>query len=172
MKLKQISDDTRGNALVEFTVTVPFFLLLMFGLVQAGLLLWTKAGLQHGVEVATRCASVNYSAYQLANELPAGNAVSTTSSCFGVTPSTVCGPTPPCNSATATPYIKSYALQHSFGLVPSISHFTVTQTLPPGGPCPTTIGYLVTASAPYNLINYIFSMTLTATSQFSITCSS
>jgi Flp pilus assembly pilin Flp len=165
MILKQLRDDTRGATLVEFTVTVPFFMLLMFGLLQTGLLLWTKAGLQHGVEVATRCASVNYSANQL------GSPVSTTPSCFGVAPSTVCGSPPGCNSATATPYIKNYASQNSFGLVPSISHFTVTQALPPGGSCPTTVGYVVTASAPYNLINYIFSVTLTATSKFSITCS-
>ena len=65
MILKQIRDDTRGAALVEFTVTIPFFLLLTFGLIQAGLLLWTQAGLQHGVEEAARCASVNYSANQL-----------------------------------------------------------------------------------------------------------
>ena len=62
MKLKQMRDDTRGNALVEFTVTFPFFLALMFGLVQAGLLLYTQNGLQHGVEMAARCASVNYAA--------------------------------------------------------------------------------------------------------------
>jgi TadE-like protein len=164
MILKLLRDDTRGATLIEFSVTLPFFLLLMFGLVQAGLLLWTKAGLQHGVEVASRCASVNYSANQLSPPVP------TTPSCFGVAPSTVCGGTPGCGSATATPYIKNYALQNSFGLVPSISHFTVTQTLPPGGSCPTSIGYVVTASAPYNLINYIFSVTLTATSTFSITC--
>ena len=70
------------------------------------------------------------------------------------------------------PYIKNYALQNSFGLVPSISNFTVTQTLPPGGPCPTNVGYVVTASAPYNLINYIFSVTLTAKSCFPINISS
>ena len=50
MILKQLRDDTRGAVLVEFTVTVPFFLLLTFGLIQAGLLLWTQSGLQHGVE--------------------------------------------------------------------------------------------------------------------------
>ena len=163
MILRLLRDDTRGGTLLEFTVTIPFFLSLMFGLVQAGLLLWTHAGLQHGVEVATRCASVNYSAYQLGLN----------TSCFGVAPSTVCGSTPPCDSATATPYIKSYALQNSFGLVPAISNFTVTQTLPPGGsnPCPTNVGYVVTASYPFNLINYIFSVTLTNTSKFSITCS-
>ena len=58
-----------------------------------------------------------------------------------------------------------------FGLVPSFSHFTVTQTPPAGSSCPTTVGYVVTASAPYNLVNYLFSLTLTATSKFSITCS-
>ena len=51
--------------LVEFTVTLPLFLLLTFGMLQAGLLLYTQVGLQHGVEVAARCASVNYSAKQL-----------------------------------------------------------------------------------------------------------
>src|SRR5439155_23971277 len=130
--------------------------------VQAGLLLLTKAGLQHGVEVATRCASVNYSANQLG----------LATSCFfvdgaAVAPSTVCGGSPSCDSTTATPYIQKYAAQHSFGLVPSFSSFTVTQTLPPaGGLCPTTAAaqpsYVVTASAPGNLIGYIFSFTLTA----------
>jgi Flp pilus assembly protein TadG len=165
MILKLLRDDTRGAAMVEFSVTMPFFLLLIFGLIQAGMLLWTQVGLQHGVEAATRCASVNYSANQL------GSPVSTTPSCFGVAPSTVCGNPPGCNSVTATPYIKAYALQNSFGIDQDSSNFnfTVTQTLPPGGPCPTTVGYLVTASTPYS--NYIFSLTLTAASTFSISCS-
>jgi Flp pilus assembly protein TadG len=166
MKLKLLHKDTRGAAIVEFTVTLPLFMLLTFGIIEAGLLLWTQAGLQHGVEVATRCASVNYSANQLG----------LSTSCFivdgaAVAPNTVCGGSPGCNSATATPYIQKYAEQNSFGLVPSFSSFTVTQTLPPGGSCPTNVGYVVTASAPYNLINYIFSVTLTATSKFPIDCS-
>src|SRR5262249_46499038 len=153
MIVRLIRDDTWGGALVEFTVTVPVFLLLMFGLVQAGLLLWTKVGLQHGVEVATRCASVNYSALRL------GAPISGVPSCFGVAPTDV-----------TIRNIQDYAAANSFGLVPSFSSFTVTPTLPPaGGACPTnTIGYVVTASAPYNLIGYIFSVTLTATSKFSI----
>ena len=166
MILKLLRDDTQGASLVTFSVTLPLFLVLMFGLLQAGMLLWTQAGLQHGVELATRCASVNYSANQL------GSPVSATPSCFGVAPSTVCGSPPGCVSSTAAPYIKNYALQNSFGLVQSISQFGLTQTLPPGGgSCPTSVGYVVTASAPYNLLNYIFSLTLTATSKFSISCS-
>src|SRR5262245_16484130 len=163
MIVRLIRDDTWGGALVEFTVTVPFFLALIFGLVQAGLLLWTKAGLQHGVEQATRCASANYSAYRLG----------LSTSCFivdgaAVAPSTVI-------ADTTNTYIQKYAAQNSFGLVPSFSSFTVTPPLPPGGACPTTStgqpSYVVTASAPYNLINYLFSVTLTATSKFPITCS-
>ena len=162
--------DMRGATLVEFSVTLPLFLVLMFGLLQAALLLWTQAGLQHGVEVATRCASVNYSANQL------GSPVATTPSCFGVTPSTVCGSPPGCDIGTATPYIQAYALQNSFGLVPTNTVFNVQEYAPVSGqPCPINVGtnasYLVTASAPYNLLNYIFSLTLTARSQFSISCS-
>jgi TadE-like protein len=161
MKLKQIRDDTRGAALVEFTVTVSFFLLLTFGLVQAGLLLWTRAGLQHGVEYAARCASVNYSAYQ----------VGLNTSCFTdpdsghPTPSEVI-------SDTSYTYITQYAIDHSFGLVPSFSDFTVAP--PPStspGVCPTNFGYVITAQHQYNLINYIFSPTLTARSKFPINCS-
>jgi Flp pilus assembly protein TadG len=158
MKLKQIRDDTRGNALVEFTVTVPFFLVLMFGLVQAGLLLYTQNGLQHGVEVAARCASVNYSAAQLNLQ----------QSCFGVVP-----------TAVTNNNIQTYAAQNSWGIVPS-SGFTVNPPpntgatgLPVGtGKCGTNSGsppgYVVAVSHQYNLINYIFSMTLTATSCFPI----
>ena len=152
MKLKQIRDDTRGAVIVEFTVTVAFFLLLTFGLVQAGLLLWTQAGLQHGVEYAARCASVNYSAKQMGLN----------TSCFGVDPTTVTNDT-----------IKQYALDHSFGLVPVLSAgLTVTPTPATSRCLPDGISaMLVTASAPYNLINYIFSVTLTATSKFPINCS-
>src|SRR5262249_6106979 len=151
MIVRLIRDDTWGGTLVEFTATIPLFLSLMFGLVQAGLLLWTKAGLQHGVELATRCASVNYSAYRLG----------LSTSCFivdgaAVAPSTVI-------ADTTNTYIMKYAAQHSFGLVPSYGSFTVTPTLPTAGLCPTNLGYVVTASAPYNLIGYIFSLTLTAT---------
>ena len=165
MKLKQMRDDTRGATLVEFTFTFPFFLLLMFGLVQAGLLLYTQAGLQHGVEAAARCASVNYSANQLGL-----NTSCLTDSTSGVpTPSTVVG---------NTTYIQQYAAQNSWGIVPS-SGFTVNAPTTAGGTgqCGTDSfgnsipGYVVSVSHLYNLINYIFSVTLTATSCFPINVS-
>jgi Flp pilus assembly protein TadG len=150
MTPKQLWDDARGSSLVEFTVTVPLFLLLMFGLVQAGLLLFTQTGLQHGVEAAARCASVNYSANQLG----------LSQSCFSVAPSTV-----------TTSTIRTYAQQHSWGINPSSATFTVTGGSPTTNTCGTTPGYKVSASYPYNVINYIFNLTLSAQSCFPINVS-
>src|SRR4249920_469420 len=108
MIVKLIRDDTQGSTLVEYTLTIPLFLLLMFGLVQAGLLLFTYSGLQHGVERAARCASVNYSASLLKDA--AGNPL-LTQSCFpGVAPTDVTDAT-----------IKQYAAQSSWGIVPASS---------------------------------------------------
>ena len=51
--------DTRGSSMVEFALTLPLFGALLFGAVESGLMLWTQLGLQHGVEQAARCATVN-----------------------------------------------------------------------------------------------------------------
>jgi Flp pilus assembly protein TadG len=152
MTLKRIWEDTRGSSLVEFTVTLPLFILLIFGLLQAGLLLFTQAGLQHGVEAAARCASVNYAANQLG----------LSASCFPVAPSSV-----------TTSTIKTYAKQNSWGINPSSASFTVTVAggSPTKNTCGTTPGYQVSASYPYNVMNYLFNVTLTAQSCFPISIS-
>jgi hypothetical protein len=63
MKLKQVyrdvCHDERGAVLVEASVTMPVFLLLTFGLLQAGLVLWMQSELQHAVDMAARCAGVS-----------------------------------------------------------------------------------------------------------------
>jgi hypothetical protein len=59
MRLAHACTDERGASAVEFALTAPVFLMFAFGLIQCGLLLWTQLGLQHGVEMAARCASIN-----------------------------------------------------------------------------------------------------------------
>ena len=59
MKIAQIWRDVRGAAAIEFGLTAPFFFVAVFGIVNAGVVLWTQLGLQHGTEMASRCASVN-----------------------------------------------------------------------------------------------------------------
>jgi len=51
--------DTRGTAAIEFAMTMPVFFMIIFGIIEGGILLWAQVGLQHGVEMAARCASVN-----------------------------------------------------------------------------------------------------------------
>ncbi|WP_334405001.1 TadE/TadG family type IV pilus assembly protein [Bradyrhizobium sp. AZCC 2289] len=51
--------DERGATALEFAILAPVFFLLIFGIIAFGLLCWTQVGLQHGAEMAARCASIN-----------------------------------------------------------------------------------------------------------------
>jgi Flp pilus assembly protein TadG len=51
--------DERGVSAVEFAMLSPLFFLLLFAIIEGGIVLWTKSALQHGAEMAARCASVN-----------------------------------------------------------------------------------------------------------------
>ncbi len=59
MKLTTIWRDNRAASALEFALTAPVFILFIFGIIEFGLLFWTQIGLQHGTEMAARCASVN-----------------------------------------------------------------------------------------------------------------
>jgi Flp pilus assembly protein TadG len=107
MKPRRLLRDTEGASLVEFAVTMPLFFLLFFGLVQVGLMIWSQLGLQHGVEMAARCASLGDNAQSQ------NLGIATT--CSSATPSTV----------------QNYAAANSFGLAPPASVFSVDVC--PGG---------------------------------------
>jgi Flp pilus assembly protein TadG len=51
--------DERGATALEFAILAPVFFLIIFGIIAVGLLFWTQVGLQHGAEMAARCASIN-----------------------------------------------------------------------------------------------------------------
>ena len=51
--------DQQGTTSVEFALSAPLFALLLAGVMGAGLAFWAQLGLQHGVEMAARCASIN-----------------------------------------------------------------------------------------------------------------
>lgn len=59
MKLAAIWADNRATTALEFALTAPVFFLFLFGIIEFGLLFWTQLGLQHGTEMAARCATVN-----------------------------------------------------------------------------------------------------------------
>jgi Flp pilus assembly protein TadG len=145
MKLRRLIRDENGATLVEFAVTSPFFFLLLFGFVQVASMLWAQLGLQHGVEIAARCASLSDAAGAI---MPTPCYTQQTG---GAT----------ANAATVT----AYAAANSWGLNPPVTAFNVTScsigTLPNGNP---VTGNKVTASYPFKAITYLYQITLTASS--------
>jgi Flp pilus assembly protein TadG len=57
--LHRLLRDGRGVSALEFAVLMPMFFSLVLGLMQFGQMMWTQSALQHAVEMAARCASVN-----------------------------------------------------------------------------------------------------------------
>jgi Flp pilus assembly protein TadG len=88
-----------GATAVETAIVLPAFLLLLFSIVEGGLLFWTQSTLQFAVAAAARCAAVN------------GAAVATNN-----TP-------PPCANAG----IPAYAASQTYGMTIPSSTFTYTQ---------------------------------------------
>jgi Flp pilus assembly protein TadG len=53
--VKRILTDLRGVTAVEFGLTAPIFMVLLFAIVQGSLALWTQLGISHGAALAARC---------------------------------------------------------------------------------------------------------------------
>lgn len=51
--------DEAGATVVEFALILPILLVFLLGTVEFGRMLWTKSLLDHAVDEAARCASVN-----------------------------------------------------------------------------------------------------------------
>ena len=58
-RLAGLAKSGHGSTAVETAIVLPAFLLLIFTIIEGGMLLWTQSTLQFAVEAAARCASVN-----------------------------------------------------------------------------------------------------------------
>lgn len=59
MRIARMLRHERGTAIIEFGLTAPLYLLMLFFLLFAGYLAWFQVGLQRGTEMGARCAAVN-----------------------------------------------------------------------------------------------------------------
>lgn len=57
--LKRYGSDSRGTTAIEFALIAAPFLLLLFGVIEGGRLMWTINGVQYAVEDTSRFASLN-----------------------------------------------------------------------------------------------------------------
>jgi Flp pilus assembly protein TadG len=128
MILKRLSRDTQGSSSVAFAATMPLFLALTFGVAEVGLLMWIQVGLQHGVEMAARCASINTTLCN--NTTNIQNFASQNAYGLSPPPSTFSVSTPACGNRVSASYSFSYLTNHFF----SASSLTLTaQSCYPAG---------------------------------------
>lgn len=69
MKSRMLCRDIDGTTAVEFAITAPVFFMVLFGIIESGRLMWTQLGLQHAVEMAARCASINKTLCPTSNDI-------------------------------------------------------------------------------------------------------
>jgi Flp pilus assembly protein TadG len=110
VKLAGIWRDQRGASAVEFAILAPVFFLLIFGIIAFGLVFWTQVGLQHGAEMAARCASINATLCPTSNPTAITNYA--TQQAFGLSlPAstfTYTQPSPPCGNQVSASYTFEY----------------------------------------------------------------
>ncbi len=141
--IRKIIRDEQGSVIVENTITMWVFLLLTMGLTQAGLIMWSAVGLEHGMELAARYASVSDAA------IDAGFVPSTT------TP-TPCYSTDTKGASNNTSTLKAYAASKSWGVGVPSSAFTVSSGTSGGCASPYN---KVSSSYSLTLMNYLFGTT-------------
>lgn len=56
--VRSLCGDRRGSSAVEFAMILPAFVILLFGIMEFGRLLWTQNALHYAVEEAARCYTV------------------------------------------------------------------------------------------------------------------
>lgn len=93
-RVRELRQDARGAAALEFALVAPLFLLLLIGILQMGIGFYANAGLRSGVEAAARYAQICPRPECITCH-PSDTQISAmmTSNAFGLNPSFLVGPT-------------------------------------------------------------------------------
>jgi Flp pilus assembly protein TadG len=96
--------DQQGASAVEFALIAPVFFLFIFGIIAFGLLFWTQIGMQHGAEMAARCASINTTLCPTSNPSAITNYASQQALGLSLPSSTFTYSTPACGNQVSASY--------------------------------------------------------------------
>lgn len=66
-RIRQFLGDETGASAVEFAMVVPVVLILIFGAIASGIMMYTVVKLQHATETSARCLSAQRSDCSLAD---------------------------------------------------------------------------------------------------------
>jgi Flp pilus assembly protein TadG len=130
--------DRAGVTIIEFAILLPFFLILIFGIIEFAQVVFFQAALQHAVTNAARC----YSEFAAPNALGSGN-------------------TPPDCSTIAN--VQAIAVQQAYGL--NIPSATFTPAAPANGYNCVSARYVFNLTIP---LMPPFPIPLTATSCYPV----
>ena len=110
-------NDNGGVTAIEFAMTAPVFMLLLFGIIQVSLALWTQLGIAHGAAFAARCASLTPSTCSSSDTIQ----TYALSESFGLSipKSTFTVSTPACGNQVSASYVYSF-MTLAFG-TPSVT---------------------------------------------------
>lgn len=79
------ADDRDGVTAIEFALLLPFFVVLLFGVIEFGQVLFLQAALQHAVTEAARCATISGAAGSTPDCSSAGTVASyATTQAYGI----------------------------------------------------------------------------------------
>jgi hypothetical protein len=163
--IRRLLRDERGaGEIVENTITMSVFLLLTMGITQAGLIMWSFTGIQRGVQMAARCASVSDAAIAAGLD-PATNP-------------TLCYSTDTQGAANNASTVEAFAASNSWGMDPPSSTFSVgagsarssrsggmdllSSTFSVGAvSCASTANVVKATNYNINLMKYLLSVTIT-----------
>jgi len=111
MRLNRVIKDKTGTAAIEFAMTSWVYVMLLMAIIEGSFALWIQAGIQHGSEMAARCASVDH------NNCASTSAIQTYAAAqsYGLNPptSTFTVTTPTCGYRVSASYTLTY-LTHFF----------------------------------------------------------
>ena len=57
---RKMAQDCRGATAVETAIALPVLLILIFGVIEVGFMLWTQVSLNFAVEQAARCGALHF----------------------------------------------------------------------------------------------------------------
>jgi Flp pilus assembly protein TadG len=111
MTIQRFFRDRAGSSAVEFALLSPVFFAIAFGIVDAGRLVWTQMSIEHAVESAARCASIQSTNCTTAPDVQTYAA--TQAPGLGLSPSAFSYSTPSCGSLVSATY-RYYYLSAAF----------------------------------------------------------
>lgn len=111
MRCPRLIKDKTGTAAIEFAMTSWVYVFLLMAIIEGSFALWVQAGIQHGSEMAARCASVDK------NNCASTGAIQTYAAAqsYGLNPptSTFTVSTPTCGNRVSASYTLTF-LTHFF----------------------------------------------------------